>query len=195
MRTGAIVLTGGGARRLGGTDKASVEVGGSTLLSHALSAAASCAPVVVVGPTADAPPGVTFAREEPAGGGPVAGIAAGLHALDLSGFHDDVPSHVLVLACDMPHAREAVPALMAAVATQRHDDGAWGVDPAGRRQPLLALYRRESLRRALEELGEPQGASMRALASGLTMMDVPVGHAARDADTWDDVLALREEWA
>jgi molybdopterin-guanine dinucleotide biosynthesis protein A len=40
---------------------------------------------------------VTFARESPAGGGPLAGLAAGVTALE--GHHE----WVVVLAVDMPH--------------------------------------------------------------------------------------------
>lgn len=188
--TAAIVLTGGGARRLGGVDKASVRVGEATLLEHALAAAAACAPVVVVGPSAPGRPDVMVTREDPAGGGPVAAIAAGLGVLA------GVPSHVLVLACDMPHARAAVPALLdAAAAPGAADwDGAWATDSDARAQPLLAVYRREALTRALAALGDAHGASMRTLTSALAMREVPVGDAARDADTWDDVEALRKEW-
>ncbi|WP_062136848.1 molybdenum cofactor guanylyltransferase [Demequina aestuarii] len=188
--TGAIILTGGGARRLGGVDKASVRVGEATLLEHALAAAARCAPVVIVGPVAPGHPDVVFTREDPPGGGPVAAIAAGF------GVMTDDSSRVLVLACDMPHAHEAVPALLEALEGPGADgvDGAWATDRDSRAQPLLAVYRRESLTRALAALGDPHGASMRALASPLVMRTVPVGGAARDADTWDDVMALREEW-
>lgn len=184
----AIILTGGRGRRLGGVDKAAIRVQGATLLDHALAAASSCAHVVVVGPPVSGYPQVTFAREEPPGGGPVAGIGAGLAALEADG------AEVLVLACDMPYAREVVPRLLAALAAAPAAvDGVWGIDDDGRTQPLCAVYRRHVLDRALTGLGDMRGASMRALASGLTMHDVPVGDATRDADTWDDVRALREE--
>lgn len=195
-RTAAVILTGGRARRLGGADKAAVRIGEATLLEHAIAAASECDPVVVVGPVVAGLSGVRFAREEPAGGGPAAGIAAGLAALESN------PAWVLVLACDMPRVAQAVPALLAALGAAVSSgavpagtvaDGAWGVDADGRAQPLCAVYRRESLETAVHALGATHGASMRALTAGLAMIDVPVGHAARDADTWDDVRALREE--
>ncbi|MFW2514622.1 molybdenum cofactor guanylyltransferase [Demequina sp. SO4-13] len=182
----AIVLSGGASRRLGGTDKASLRVGGASLLDHALAAAAPYAPSVVVGPATEDHPGVSYTRENPPGGGPVAGIAAGLEALDT-----DTP-FVLVMACDMPRAITALPALVTAADTAA-GDGAWAVDAGGRTQPLLAVYRRDSLVRGLAGLGDAHGASMRALTADLIMIEVPVGDAARDADTWDDVRALREE--
>lgn len=200
----AIILTGGRARRLGGVDKASVRIGDATLLEHALEAVSGSDDIVVVGPTVPGLEGIRFAREDPPGGGPVAGITAGLAALA------GETNRVLVLACDMPHVAQAVPVLLeatvwmdaargaTAASDSREDrapgaDGAWGVDDDGRAQPLCAVYRRDALHRALDALGEPAGSSMRALSGGLEMTDVPIGRAARDADTWDDVKALREE--
>ena len=85
----AIILAGGRASRLGGVQKAAIEIGGRALLDIALEAAASAGRVVVVGPDElrrDARGGdaasVRFVREEPPFGGPVAGIAAGLATLE-----------------------------------------------------------------------------------------------------------------
>ena len=49
MNTAAIILAGGRASRLGGADKASVEVDGRALLDHVLDAVEGCSPVIVVG--------------------------------------------------------------------------------------------------------------------------------------------------
>ena len=46
----AVVLSGGGATRLDGADKAALEHDGRTLLDHALDAVAAAGEVVVVGP-------------------------------------------------------------------------------------------------------------------------------------------------
>ncbi len=198
----AIILAGGGGRRLGGVDKASIRIGDGSLLEHALAAAAGCDHIVVVGPTVQgltvqgltvqgravqSHGTVAFAREDPPGGGPVAGIAAGLHALD------GTVERVLVLACDMPYAGRAIPALLAATENNGAQDGAWGLDTEGRAQPLCAVYRRDALERAVDALGDPAGVSMRGLTASLTLEEVPIGQAARDADTWDDVRALRKE--
>lgn len=75
---GAVILTGGTAARLDGADKAGLEVGGTTLLEHALGAAAGASEVVVVGPDVPTSRPVTFVREDPPGGGPAAGLLAGL---------------------------------------------------------------------------------------------------------------------
>ena len=56
--TGAVILTGGSAVRLNGADKASIELGGLTLLEHALGAVVDVDEVVVVGdPVPDEPAG------------------------------------------------------------------------------------------------------------------------------------------
>lgn len=188
----AIVLAGGRARRLGGIDKAAVELGGAPLLTHALAAAAGVRACVVVGPGDGLPEDMLTAREEPPYGGPVAALAAGLTALP-----EPAAPRVLVLACDMPFAAEAVEDVIAASASGARDaapDGAWAMDAQGRHQPLLAVYRRASLENALAGLGAVAGAAMRALTADLDMVTVAVGRAARDADTWEDVRTLGEEW-
>ena len=77
----AVVLTGGTASRMGGADKAALARGGRRLLDLALEAVAGADEVVVVGPavpTRGRSP--SPARSRP-GGGPLAGLAAGVAAL------------------------------------------------------------------------------------------------------------------
>ncbi|MDQ4090592.1 MAG: nucleotidyltransferase family protein, partial [Actinomycetota bacterium] len=78
-----IVLAGGAGRRMGGVDKAALVVGGVPLLDRVLGAARPvCDRLVVVGPERPTEvAGVTFVREDPPGGGPVPGVAAGLAAV------------------------------------------------------------------------------------------------------------------
>ncbi|NKI41053.1 DUF6457 domain-containing protein [Streptomyces physcomitrii] len=81
-RFDAVVLAGGGARRLGGADKPGLRVGGRRLLDRVLTACAAAErTVVVAAPRATVRP-VRWTREEPPGSGPVAALAAGLRALD-----------------------------------------------------------------------------------------------------------------
>ena len=68
-RLGAVVLTGGSAVRLDGADKASIELGGLTLLEHALGALVDVDEVVVVGDHVPTTRPVTFTREDPRHGG------------------------------------------------------------------------------------------------------------------------------
>lgn len=77
----AIVLAGGHGSRLGGTDKAAIDIDGQLLIDHVYAAVADCAPLVAVGPSSLARPGVTVVREDPPFGGPAAGVGAGLDVL------------------------------------------------------------------------------------------------------------------
>ncbi|WP_200807340.1 molybdenum cofactor guanylyltransferase [Demequina sp. NBRC 110053] len=181
----AIILSGGRAERLGGVDKGGIDVGGRTLLSHALAAASDARAVAVVGPPVERF-GVISTREEPPGGGPVAGIAAGLTAL-AGGVN-----LVLVLAVDTPRGAAAIPDLLGAVETA---EAAVAVDENGRDQPLLAVYRRSALESAIARLSSPDGASMRVLLRRLRIARVSTAPGVTlDADTWDDVRALRDTW-
>ena len=79
----AIVLAGGRASRFGGGDKPGAVVGGVPMVARVLDAVGSCSPRILVGPVRDGVPGgVRQVREEPAGGGPVAALAAALPLVD-----------------------------------------------------------------------------------------------------------------
>jgi molybdopterin-guanine dinucleotide biosynthesis protein A len=179
---GGIVLTGGDAVRLDGADKAGVEVGGKSLLEHALEALAGLAEVVVVGPEVATTRPVTFRREDPPGGGPAAAVLAGL-----AGFGRR-PRLVVVLAVDMPLVTSGtVERLLAAVT----GDGAILVDPPGRRQYLCAAYSVDALER--ERPPDEHGLPMRRLVGDLGLVEVPAtGREAEDVDTWADLRRLRE---
>ena len=77
----AVVLAGGTAARLDGVDKASVEHAGRTLLTWALDAVIDAGEVVVVGDPVPTERPVTFTREDPRHGGPVAAMLTGRDAL------------------------------------------------------------------------------------------------------------------
>ena len=188
-RFDAVILAGGRGARLGGPAKPEVVVGGRALLDHALAAVAAADRVVVVGPPSIARPGVPTVLEDPPDGGPVAGLAAGLAALGATG------GLVVVLACDVPRAGRALPALLEA-ASDPDADGARLVSRDGHPQHLVAAYRASALARAFADLPEARGASMRRLLSGLRLVDVPdTDDAAADADTWADVERLDVELA
>src|SRR5918999_830715 len=110
----AIVLAGGSGSRLGGIDKAAVVIDGSTMLDRVLDATREASTTVVVGPHHPTQRVVSWTRESPAGGGPVAGLAAGL-ALTSAEF-------VAVVAVDLPHLGPDDLAALAGAANDR--DGA-----------------------------------------------------------------------
>ncbi|GED99932.1 hypothetical protein nbrc107696_45190 [Gordonia spumicola] len=176
--TTAIILAGGRAARLGGVDKAGVEIAGRSLIDTVLAAVAGMDRVIAVGPETVARPGVRVVREDPPFGGPVAGIAAALHSVD-----DD---EVWLLACDLPRASFIVSQLRDVPLDSF--DGVILADADGRAQWLAGRYRTASLRTALADLSSERDASMRALVGGLALRPVPdAANASFDVDTWDDV--------
>ena len=132
---GAVVLAGGHGRRLGGAGKASVEVGGETLVAAAVEAVrgANCDPVLVVTrPDVRLPPlPVPAVTDDPGPAGPLNALLTGLVRLST----DDA----VVLACDLPFAGPVVARLAA------YPPGSLvvAVDPDGRPQPLCARYPRQ----------------------------------------------------
>jgi molybdopterin-guanine dinucleotide biosynthesis protein A len=178
----AIVLAGGSARRLGGADKAELRIGGVRLLDRVLDAVAEAERIVAVGPTRVTARPVTWTRESPPGGGPVAALAAGLA--------ETASEVVVVLAVDLPGI--TVDTVRSVVSAVDHD-GALLVDDSGRDQTLAAAYRRDALAARLDTLGEVGGVALRDVVAGMSLRRVPAAAAARDLDTWDDVAAARRE--
>lgn len=172
----AVVLAGGTARRLDGADKASLDLGGRSLLARALTAVDGARSVVVVGDPVATDRAVAFTREEPPHGGPVAAAYAGLDALvEPSGV-------VVVLAVDMPGVSAATVARLLEAAGD--GDGAV-LTHGGHRHLALAVART-----ALERTRPPdtEGVAVRALLGALALTDVMAeDQEAADVDTWDDL--------
>jgi molybdopterin-guanine dinucleotide biosynthesis protein A len=166
---------------MAGTDKVLLEVGGRTMLDRVLAAGSGARLRVVVGPRRPlTAAGVRWAREEPAGSGPLAGLAAGVAALGPGAA--DV---VVVLAADMPLLdAETVEALVTAAPAVL-------ADAEGRPQPLAAAYPRAVLDRALADLGDPTGRPVRLLLDLLQPTLVPAARQAQDADTPEDLARIR----
>ncbi|MFM9611592.1 NTP transferase domain-containing protein [Streptomyces niveiscabiei] len=181
----AVVLAGGGARRLGGADKPGVRVGGRPLLDRVLGACADALRTVVVAAPRPTVRPVDWTREDPPGGGPVAALDAGLRRTRAD--------RVVLLSADLPFlAPGTVRGLLAALDDA---DGALLVDADGRDQPLVAAYRVSPLRRELDALraghGSLAGLPLRKLTAGLELARVPDPVAAFDCDTWDDIATAR----
>jgi molybdopterin-guanine dinucleotide biosynthesis protein A len=160
----AIVLAGGAARRLGGVDKALLDVGGTTMLDRVLAAAApNVDEVVVVGPKRPTSvPRVRFTLEDLPGGGPVPAVAAGLAVVPDS-------DAVVVLAVDLPLLQpDHVASLFAGL-----DDGeaVAAADHRGQPNPLLAAYRADALRTATGRLG-PDTPAARLLPPATVVVDL-----------------------
>jgi molybdopterin-guanine dinucleotide biosynthesis protein A len=174
-----VVLAGGTAERLGGIDKSALELGGRTLLDRAVDAFLDADEVVVVGPrTARTARPVTFTREDPPRGGPVAGLLSGVDALV------GTPDLVGVLAVDMPHVTASTLRRLRRAAVGH--DGAFLVDGDGRRQ-LAGVVVADRLAAVRPAPGRAHGMSLRALLADLDLVGVPAdGPEARDVDTWSD---------
>jgi molybdopterin-guanine dinucleotide biosynthesis protein A len=189
-RLASVILAGGGGVRLGGVDKASIEVRGQTLLEHALEATAAAGEVVVVGPEVPTSRPVTWTREEPVGGGPAAGLLAGLDALV------ERPDLVCVLAVDMPRFSAATLDRLVDVLGSAGDeaDAACLVDEGHHKQWLAAVYRYDALAQARPaDRATEHGLSIRRLMMPLRILGVQaLAHEARDVDTWADLRDLRE---
>jgi molybdopterin-guanine dinucleotide biosynthesis protein A len=180
----AIVLAGGRSSRMAelgpNTDKTRLQIGTRTLLDIALDAVAGAHSRIVVGPRSDATAvtalDVRWLREEPAGGGPVAALAAGLSAV--------TSPTVVVLAADLPFVvagtiETLTAALTGAPATGPRQLAAVAVDDRERDQPLLAAYDTQALEAALPS--DPDGARLfdviRALDRQGGVLRVPLaGH-------------------
>jgi len=186
-RTGAVVLAGGTAARMGGVDKASIELDGITLLERALSATVTASEVVVVGDQVPTTRPVTWTVEDPRGGGPAAGLLSALTCFLRP------PGLVQVLAVDMPGVTPGTFARLAAALDDAAYDGSALVDGSGRRQPLAAVYRRAALAAAAPAPEEWHGLPVRRLLGGLRVRELAaVGDEAQDVDTWSDLRELRE---
>ncbi|GAA4004092.1 molybdenum cofactor guanylyltransferase [Allokutzneria multivorans] len=164
-----IVLAGGQGRRLGGRDKAAIVLGGRTLLDRVLDVVPPGSRIVVVGPPRETARPVVWTREEPPGGGPVAGLAAGLALVD-----SDL---VAVLAVDQPGVTASTvdrlrTALTAGV------DGVVLVDADDRPQWTAGVWRTRALRRCLPD--SPAGASLRRVLAALTVHRLPSEHSETD---------------
>ncbi|MFJ8189912.1 NTP transferase domain-containing protein [Streptomyces sp. NPDC096094] len=186
----AVVLAGGAARRLGGADKPGLRVGGRALLDRVLAACAGARTTVVVADPRPTARPVTWAREDPPGGGPLAALAAGLR--------HTTAEHVVVVSADLPFlAGPTVARLLSALAAS-DADGVLLTDADGRDQPLVAAYRAPALRRELAALARDRadradltGLPLRRLTGALRLTRVPDAVASFDCDTWDDIATAR----
>ncbi|HEX2705521.1 MAG TPA: NTP transferase domain-containing protein, partial [Candidatus Lustribacter sp.] len=193
---GCIVLAGGTSRRHGGADKTRLVLGGSTVLDTLLGRLPAAWPVVVVGEERPTNRTVSWTREAPGYGGPLAGIAAGLVALALTTATPTARQPLdggitVVVAGDMPFAGAAAAALAEALAQAAAPlDAVMACDGDGRDQPLLAAYRTDRLRAAIP--ADPQGKAVRPVLRTLTALAMPVDERSLlDIDTPEALARAR----
>lgn len=219
-----IVLAGGRGRRLGGVDKGSLVVGSDTLLQRVMTAAAA-RPVVLVGGesatslaatagtetadtgTASRPgpqPRVIATSEDPPGGGPAAGLAAGLVAWTnaASGEHGERSKHsehqandqqsdvgvlIAVVAVDYPGVTATTLARLAqAVPNDRQSGAALLADH--RVQYGVGVFPLHALQRSAGSRETWHGAPLRDLVGPIIGVHVPASAAeAHDVDTPADL--------
>ncbi|MFL6130263.1 MAG: molybdenum cofactor guanylyltransferase [Mycobacteriales bacterium] len=187
----AVVLTGGRSSRLGGVHKPELRIDGRTMAEWVLAAVRDADRSIVVGPAVRHVPVDLVTREEPAGGGPVAALAAGMVGVRAP--------MVAVLAADLPFLdAPTVRTLREMLAARAGAAVALPVDAAGRDQLLCAVWRTGALRTALAEVGGPAGMALRSV---LAAAPGPVlrleGDGAGlppwfDCDTPADLAAARE---
>ena len=176
-----IVLSGGTSRRFG-RDKSQALIAGKSLIALILGSIPSEFKVVIVGED----PKIESSQyqcvlEEPIGGGPLAGFKAGLDASE--------SELVALIATDMPFASGLVLNLINSI--RANDDAVMYVDAKGFKQPLAAVYRSASVKRALADMGQLDGKSVRELVSHLNVYEIEMSHeiaqALMDIDTATDL--------
>ena len=177
----AMILTGGRSSRFG-SDKSRAMLNGQSLLSRLLSDLAENIEVVIVGPTFESQSrSLKFVQEDPAGGGPVAAVDAGLAMIETE--------FVALLATDMPFAAAVLHELANSLETS--SDGLIPLDAQGVPQTLCAIYRTSALRNALVKLGNPQGRSMRSLVELLELREIELSATLKsrllDIDTPEEL--------
>ena len=179
----AIVLAGGEGRRLGGVDKALLQVGGTSMLERVLGALRDAQRIVCVGPERPTSVPVIWTREDPPGGGPTPAVAAGLQQV--------VAPNVVVLAVDVPLiSREVVAELVAA-----EEEAALVTDYHGVPQPLIAAYDTDLVRERLRTFDDLRGVPINRAIEGMSMTLIADPLVANDCDTWDELERIRKEVA
>ena len=188
----AVVLAGGSGRRLSYQDKPELMVDGRRLIDTVLAACTS-ARVVVVSPPRAGLGAATVVREHPAGGGPAAALATGIRAL--LDPPSDPPGNrfTAVLAADLPGITAALLIRLAELLRQNPAAaGALALDPAGRRQLLLGVWRLGPLAAAIHRRPDWSGVALSELLDPLPVVEFPAGsREVGDIDTPADLADWR----
>jgi len=182
--TWVVVLAGGASRRFG-SDKLAADLGGRTLLDATLASVPAGLPVVVVGPERPVRREVAFVVEDPPGGGPAAGLVAGLRTA-----LDGGAELVTTLPGDAPGSGRAVALLLDALGAA---DLAVAVGEDGQVFPLQLACTRTGAERFLAAAGDGAGLSPRRLLEPLGPRRVEIAESAlHDVDVPADLAGIAE---
>lgn len=166
----AVVLAGGSSSRFGG-DKLGAVVDGIALLDRVLAATSGAHQRIVVGERRPVQVDVLWTSERPPGGGPAAGLVAGLALV--------TAPEVALLAGDLPYVGAST--LERLLAAGARLDGAVLVDSTGRRQTLCCVVAAGALRGRAARQADWHGCSVHSLLAGLRLAEV----AARAGEAHD----------
>ena len=175
---GAVLLTGGASRRMG-SDKAQLVVAGEALAHRAARVLRSvCDPVVEAGP------GYTHlrsVREQPIGGGPLAGFLAGAAVLDGG-------TPVVLLACDLPFIDEE----FVRVLLEHRGSGSVVPTVAGHRQYACSCWSPAAIAAARTAFADGERAMRALLGANDATFLVADNHARTlaDVDSPEDLVRL-----
>lgn len=180
----SIVVAGGQASRINGIDKVMLPLGtsGNPLLLDVVLACPGR--VIVAGAPRDIPTQVVWVSDFISGGGPAAGIWAGLSEVN--------SEYVFISAADQQVTAQIVTEICQAALGY---DGAWAVRADGQGQPLLACVKTQKIKDLLAQT-QGQNVSPLRLMERLNMIGVKVNEGQiKDVDTWQDVAKLIKETA
>ena len=189
----AIILAGGDSQRMG-SDKANLLLGEQTLLQRVIATMQQVFPHVIVS-VRQLRSGLDLPQvcDEQSGGGPLAGLAAGLG-------HIATP-WAFVVACDMPFVE---PAMVELLAKYRAEYQAVVPVVQGHPQPLAAFYAGSCLGTLRAHLAGGGKNSLRAVLEQLQVSYVdesellkadPALRSFFDLDTPQDVATAKEDFA
>ena len=153
------------------------------LIDFLISSIPKAVPIVVVGPDRDKfPDCIDVIQEIPRGGGPVAGIGAGLPLIQTE--------YVAILATDMPFSAALIPFLFEKLSNDA--DGINVIDQEGIQQPFSGVYRVSSLLNVLQGFDPLINNSMRALLLKLKIEKINLivenSYFLTDIDTQADLI-------
>ncbi len=193
MSTAVVILCGGKGERLGGANKALIEIGGRTLIDRVLDALRGCAPIVAaVGRDPFAlPEGVVPVRDfESDYGGPLAGVTAAVDWL----LHNGEMETLLTCAVDTPF----FPGDFLTTALPLLDDADVVMGSfAGQQYPTNALWRLAAIADLPDRVRQGTAPhSLKRLAASLRRVEIDYAvrlddDPFRNANTPEDLAFLR----